>query len=206
MTATESTTTTTTPPLPTKGVWKVFWDLQCPYSKKSWERLDEIQQRFSDRYDFEVHITSLLFHRQAFAAHCAASLVGTAKGPNAKRHFVDACFRNQDRYLDAAVGDAPPSHVNAIFASIAREAGVLDDDDDDDPGEDNDSEGTFTEAHFLEHLRDWNSAVLPAWTEHKIALAHQVYGTAKFVINDQLVEDTESGWGPDEWEKKLQAL
>jgi hypothetical protein len=185
----------------TKGVWKVFWDLQCPYSKKSWERLDEIRQRFSDRYDFDVHITSLLFHRQAFAAHGAASLVNTAKGPDAKRRFVDACFRNQDRYLDAAVGDSPPSKVDAIFASIAKEAEVLDDD----QGVDN-NEATFTEAYFLSHLRDWKEAVFPAWTEHKIALGYQVYGTAKFVINDKLVEGTESGWGPDEWEKKLQSL
>jgi protein-disulfide isomerase len=185
---------------PAKGVWKVFWDLQCPYSKKSWERLDEIRQRFSDRFDFDVHITSLLFHRQAFAAHCAASLVNTSKGPDAKRRFVDACFRNQDRYLDAAVGDSPPSKVDAIFASIAKEAGVLDDD----QGDDN--AATLTEEYFLSHLRDWKAATLPAWTEHKIALGYQVYGTAKFVINNKLVEDTESGWGPDEWEKKLEAL
>jgi hypothetical protein len=215
MTSAETTVTTkTTGPAPAvdgtsasgKMVWKFFWDLQCPYSKKSWEQYGRIRERFLDRFEFQVHITSLLFHRQAFAAQCAASLINTRKGPHAKRKFVDACFAHQDRYFDAAVGDSKPSDVDAIFAGIAREAGLFDEEKEavgEQPGTGNSS---LTEEYFLSHLRDWKEAVLPAWTEHKIALSHGVYGTAQFVIEDQLVQDTESGWTAHEWEQKLTSL
>jgi hypothetical protein len=205
MTSAETTTTTadSAHAASKKIIWKFFWDLQCPYSKKSWEQYKQIRERFGDRFEFEVFVTSLLFHRQAFAAHCASALVNTRKGPDAKRMFIDACFEHQSRYLEAAVGDARPSEVDAVFAGIAREAGLFDDEEEGEPSE---TTKPFTESYFLSHLRDWKESVLPAWTEHKIALRHGVYGTAKFVINDKLVEDTESGWTADEWEVKLKSL
>ena len=58
----------------------------------------------------------------------------------------------------------------------------------------------------MAELGDWVNAVKPAYTEHKIALGYGVYGTPKHVINEKLVPDTESSWGPDEWEKKLQQV
>jgi 2-hydroxychromene-2-carboxylate isomerase len=176
----------------TKKVWKLFWDLQCPFARKSWARLGELKERFSDEYDFEIHLTSLLFHRQAFPAQCAANLIDRKKGPEAKLRFINACYSNQDRYVDAAVGDARPSEVDEIFAAIADEAGLFD--------------AEFTQDYFLSKIHDNEEAVVPAWTEHKLALSYGVFGTAKFVIDNKLVKDTESDWGADEWERKLQAL
>jgi protein-disulfide isomerase len=178
-----------------KPTWKIFWDLQCPYSKKAWEQLPHLKERFGDKYEFETHITSILFHRQDFPAHCAACLVETHKGPQAKQAFVDACFANQERFHDAAVKDYRPSEVAAVFASIAKEAGILDD-----------KEGAFTETFFVEHMYDWKEATQPAWNEHKVALAHGVFGTVRFVVNGRLVDDTQSAWGPDEWEEKLKQI
>jgi hypothetical protein len=48
--------------------------------------------------------------------------------------------------------------------------------------------------------------IYPAYSEHKEALAFGVYGTPKHAINDRLVPDTESSWGPEECEGKLKAL
>jgi 2-hydroxychromene-2-carboxylate isomerase len=175
-----------------KKVWKVFWDLQCPFARKSWAQLDELKERFSDDYNFEINLTSLLFHRQAFTAQCAANLIARHKGPEAKLRFINACYTNQERYVDSAVGDARPSEVDAIFAAIANEAGLFD-------------EG-FTQEYFLSKIHDKEEAVVPAWTEHKLALSYGVFGTAKFVIDDKLVKDTESDWGADEWEQKLETL
>ena len=59
---------------------------------------------------------------------------------------------------------------------------------------------------FLADLHDWESAVKPAYAEHKIALGYGVYGTPKHVIDGKLVPDTESAWGAAEWAEKLKSL
>jgi len=156
--------------------------------------MGEIRARFANEYDFEIHLTSLVFHPQAFAAQCAANLVLQQKGPAAKQKFVDACFEHQERYMNAAVGDARPSEVDAVFAGIAEEAGLLDD------------ASSFTKDYFLSHLHGWEDAVQPAYAEHKIALGYGVYGTPKQVIGEQLVQDSESEWGAQEWAEHLKTL
>ena len=50
--------------------------------------------------------------------------------------------------MNAALGDARKSDVDAVFATIAEKAGVLD--------------GAFTKEAFLADLHDWESAVKPA--------------------------------------------
>jgi protein-disulfide isomerase len=126
----------------TKPKWHVFWDLQCPYSKISWEKLPEIRERFGIEYDFDVKLTSLAFHPQAFVGQSAACLIQNKKGSEARQKFIDACFRNQERYLNAALGDARPSEVFAVFASIAKDVEIFDD--------------NFTEEYFLEKINDWD--------------------------------------------------
>jgi protein-disulfide isomerase len=177
-----------------KPKWQVFWDLQCPYSKISWEKLPEIHEHFVTEFDFEIKLTSLAFHPQAFMAQSAVSLIERHKGSEVRMEFINACFRNQERYLNAAVGDARPSEVAAVFASIAKEADVFD-------------EEKFTQEYFLSHLNDWDEAVKPAYTEHKEALQLQIYGTPKHVIGDLgLIADTESSWETAEWIEKFKNL
>mmetsp|Transcript_20177 Transcript_20177/g.29281 ORF Transcript_20177/g.29281 Transcript_20177/m.29281 type:complete len:111 (+) Transcript_20177:143-475(+) len=86
--------------------WIVFWDLQCPYSKVSWQNLPAIKERFGAEYKFTIQITSLAFHPQAFTAQCGASLIETVKGRDAMFKYVDACFENQEFFMNAALGDA----------------------------------------------------------------------------------------------------
>ena len=134
--------------------------MQCPYSKTNWQNLAAIKAEFGNDYDFEVCLTSLAFHPQAFTAQCGASLVESRKGRDALLKYVDACFEHQETYMNAALGDARKSDVDAVFATIAEKAGVLDD--------------AFTKEAFLADLHDWESAVKPAYTEHKVALGHGV--------------------------------
>ena len=183
------------------------------YSKTSWQNLAAIKAQFGNDYDFEVCLTSLAFHPQAFTAQCGASLVESRKGRDALLKYVDACFEHQETYMNAALGDARKSDVDAVFADIAEKSGVLDD--------------AFTKEAFLADLHDWESAVKPAYAEHKVALGHgvtcrcrnqrrvdgvdavdrtQVYGTPKHVIDGKLVPDTESAWGAVEWAEKLKSL
>eukprot|EP00541_Cyclophora_tenuis_P018971 CAMPEP_0116572276 /NCGR_PEP_ID=MMETSP0397-20121206/18078_1 /TAXON_ID=216820 /ORGANISM="Cyclophora tenuis, Strain ECT3854" /LENGTH=173 /DNA_ID=CAMNT_0004100571 /DNA_START=827 /DNA_END=1345 /DNA_ORIENTATION=+ len=168
-----------------KKSWKIFFDLQCPYSKKCWEHLPSIKERFKEEYEITTHVTSLAFHAQAFPAQCAATLIGTQLGADARQKFEDMCFENQDSYMNAALGDCRKSDVSAVFADIADKAGLL--------GE------KLNRQQFIADIESWEKAVKPAYAEHKVALAFGVYGTPKHVINEKLVADTESSWGADEW-------
>jgi protein-disulfide isomerase len=175
-----------------KKSWKIFWDLQCPYSKVMWEHFSAIKERHGAEYDFSICLTSLPFHPQAFTAQSGASLIETVKGRDAMLKYVDACFENQDSFMNAAIGDAKKSEIDSVFASIAEKAGVFDE--------------SFSKENFLKELHSWDKAVKPAYTEYKISLDYGVSGTPKNVINDKLVPDTESAWGPDEWAEKLKTL
>lgn len=174
-----------------KTSWKAFVDLQCPYSRIFWNKLPSIRERFSDKYDITVHLTSLAFHPQAFTAQSAANLIQRKKGDDAKLTFINACYANQERYLNTAIGDARKSEIDAIFATIAQEAGLLDD-------------SALTKDIFLSKINDWDEAIWPAYLEHKAALQYGVFGAPKHVINEKLVLNTESAWGPDEWANKLE--
>jgi len=177
-----------TPMSNAKKSWKVFWDLQCPYSKKNWEQLSAIKAKFGDEYEFCINLTSLLFHPQAFTAQCAANWIASTKGLEAKRIFVNACFHQQDKYMNAAVGDARKSEIDIIFVNIALDCNVIEEKDTD---------------SFLAGMHDWDTGIKPAWTEHKEALALGVVSTPKHVIDGVLMEGTESAWGKDEWAEYL---
>lgn len=175
-----------------KPTWKVFVDLQCPYARKAWNRLPELKKEFGDEYDFSMHLTSLAFHPQAFVGQQAAYLIGQKVGAEAKQEFIDACFTNQELYTNDGVGDARKSEVDNVFASIAERAGIFNQE--------------FTQQEFLANLHDFTQVVKPAYAEHKVALGYGVFGTPKHVINEQLVPDTESTWGPEEWKAHLEKL
>ena len=166
---------------------RICYRLKCP--RPTGAGPPELQDAFGDDYEFSVHLTSLAFHPLAFVGQQAAYLVEREKGAAAKAAFVDQCFAQQDRYKTSHLGDYRKSDVDKIFAAIARDAGVC-------PSESD-------TQYFLNHLHDWEEVVKPAYAEHKIALGYGVFGTPKFVVNEQLVPDTESTWGPDEWRKVL---
>lgn len=172
--------------------WKIFWDLQCPYSKANWKNFSAIKAKFESEYDITVYLTSLAFHPQAFTGQCGASLIETNKGRDVMFKYVDACFENQESYMNAALGDARKSEVDAAFAAVAEKADVFDD--------------NFTKEVFLRDIHDWEKSVKPAYAEQKIALEYGVFGTPKHIIDDKIVPDTESAWGPDEWAEKLKTL
>ena len=187
--------TSTTATAATKKIsWKIFFDLQCPYAKRCWGNLPAIRARFEKEYDITTHLTSLAFHPQAFPAQSAATLIGTKLGPAARDRFMDACYTHQDRYTNDGLGDARKSDVDAVFADIAQQAGLFDE------------TKELTREIFLANLHDWDTVVMVANKEHKMALGYGVFGTPKHVIDEKLVPDTESAWGPDEWETKLKSL
>lgn len=186
-----------------KPTWHIFVDLQCPFAKKAWQRFPLLEERFGKDYDMSIELTSLVFHPQAFVGHQAAYLIEQHIGSKAKQDFVNTCFQHQGLYSRDTLGeDYRKSEVDTIFANLAERAGAFN----------NNSSGggggtaTFTRDYFLQHLHDWDDVIKPTYGQVKRALNFGVFGTPKHVIDGQLVSDTESTWGPDEWEEKLQTL
>ena len=153
----------------------------------------EIEAKFADDYDITYHLTSLAFHAQAFVGQKAAMLIEIKKGKDDKMKFIDACLENQTKIMNDAIGDSRPSEVIAVFADIAQEAGIFD-------------QEKLTREYFLENVNKFDMTVKPAWVEHKFALSQGVFGTPKFVIDGKLMAGTESSWGADEWEEKLKSV
>eukprot|EP00977_Amphora_coffeiformis_P008327 scaffold1880_cov166-Amphora_coffeaeformis.AAC.6 len=92
-----------------KRSFQVFVDLQCPFSKTFWANRKAIEERFAETFDFSVHVTSLLFHPQAFSAQKAAKVIELKLGQESKTKFIDACFARQESFMNKAAGDARPS-------------------------------------------------------------------------------------------------
>ncbi len=44
--------------------WDIFLDLQCPLSKATFEKIEQLKRAFQRQYKISVHITSLPFHSQ----------------------------------------------------------------------------------------------------------------------------------------------
>lgn len=106
----------------TKASWKIFLDLQCPYSKRVFDKLPELRARFGNTYDITTHFTALAFHPQAFTALCATVAVGGALDPASRAKYETALFAEQERFMNAALGDARKSEIDAVFADIAESA------------------------------------------------------------------------------------
>lgn len=153
----------------------------------------ELHKHFNAHFDFEICLTSLVFHPQAFVGQCAATVINNHKGPDARLAFIDACYTHQGMYMKAAMPDPRPSEVRAVFGEIAKGAGLVDN-------------GSLSLAEFIKEMEDWDKTVGPARTEHREALQYGVFGTPKHVIDGSLIADTESAWGVKEWEEKLKEL
>ena len=171
--------------------WQMFFDLQCPYSKKLWNKVPALKAKYGSEYRITTHITSLAFHRQSFAVHCAAYLIGIEKGGDARHAFESACYANMDRYVDEAVEKMTKGDLEQVIATIAHEAKLLDD------------KGGLTKEKFLAYLRDRMRVIMPTWFEHKEALALGVFKAPQHVLNGKLIPETDSSWGVDDFEPVL---
>jgi len=165
----------------------MFFDLQCPFSRKLWAKVPELRDRFGNDYDISLHTTSLAFHRQSFPAQTAAYLIGMERGQEARERFQSALYANMERYVDAEADSMTKSQLYEVFADIAQQEGLLVDD-------------------FLEKLADREKVIMPTWREHKEALKLGVFKAPQHVINGKLLPDTESSWEIEDYERALSGL
>eukprot|EP00457_Paulinella_chromatophora_P016325 gb/GEZN01017101.1/.p1 GENE.gb/GEZN01017101.1/~~gb/GEZN01017101.1/.p1 ORF type:complete len:243 (-),score=27.31 gb/GEZN01017101.1/:85-765(-) len=182
--------------------WKVFLDLQCPYSKICLEQhYEELKSAFGE-YKFSIVLTSLVFHPQAFPAQKAVFAMNLLAGEEARYAYINKIYAEQDRISNAKTSEMTRHDIDGVLADIAAEAGLV-------KGKNNESKTgspTITREALIGKMNDFDNCVKPAYAEHKIALAHKVYGVPKHVIAGQLIEDSESSWGVKEFHQKMRSL
>lgn len=165
-----------------KKVWRTVWDLSSADCRVNWQQMPHVRKRFEDDFDFEVVLASLPIYPHSFAASCAASVIATELGLQEKMEFVDACFENQDRYLE--LKDARPSLAREVLADIAKGAGLLKND-------------KLPRETFLSLLESSEKVAQAAWLEHQQALHSGVFKSVPaHVVDGRLLEEAQSGWKP----------
>eukprot|EP01063_Lacrimia_lanifica_P031028 TRINITY_DN5041_c0_g6_i1.p2 TRINITY_DN5041_c0_g6~~TRINITY_DN5041_c0_g6_i1.p2 ORF type:complete len:211 (+),score=93.18 TRINITY_DN5041_c0_g6_i1:47-634(+) len=75
-----------------------FADMQCPYSKRAWDTVKKVLEKFNGRIQFRFVPYALLGHQQAYDVHRALEVVGQECGPTAYFEFVETLFTHQFEY------------------------------------------------------------------------------------------------------------
>ena len=173
-----------------KPTWKMFFDLQCPYSRKLWGKVPALKEHFGQDFEISLHTTALAFHRQSFPAQTAAFVIGKYKGSEIREQYQNALYDNFDKYSDDATETMTKTDLNGVFADIAQPF----------------FDETFSRDVFLEKIRDRKEVIMPTWFEHKEALVFGVFKAPQHVIEGHLVPDTESSWEIADYEEALKKL
>jgi protein-disulfide isomerase len=167
--------------------WKIFIDLQCPYSKRVWDNLSKLRAAFDREYHITVHLVPLHFHPQAFTAQCAAKCVQNVMDHSDYWAFVGHLFMHQERYMNTATKDMTRDQIVDVFYELLQgcHPGIMD------------------AKEFKAEIAKWNETTMPAYTDAKFAWDHKAFGTPSHVIYGRKIEDTESAWEPPQWAAKL---
>lgn len=166
--------------------WKVYLDLTSPDSKNIFSSIPWISSSFEE-YDVSVHFMSS--NPNAFPAQCSAALVGSKLGFRARARYIRALFEKQDKFSGA------PHVCTKDLATIAEGCGLF-------------SSPEFTRADFMAGCEDWDTAVKPAFDEHKEAVARGVFKTPTHCVEGHLLAEKTAKFGMEEvqtWRERLSA-
>jgi len=162
---------------------EAFYDLACPYSKKSWLNLKPVLTAFGPQIKYVLHLTALPFHYNAFLAAQAANVVLRLKGPGIFWKYIDVLFENQDLISNGRTQDASRNDVIAILAKLGSEVGV-------------DSKDFLKGLETAEYTQQ-------VFKDFQYSCLRGVVGTPRFIVNDFLSPQIDSNWSLSEWEKLL---
>ena len=159
------------------GKWELHLCLQCPYSRSVYLLMPELQKAFPE-YAFEIVLTALPFHLNAWPAMAMAQVDGVDRDA-----YIKACYSNMDRFKNAATQDMARKEVFAIFADLAKSTGCK-----------------LSKEELVE--RAMGKGQDAAWKEFKVGIIRGVIGTPKHVVDGVLVK-TDSEWKTPDYKKMI---
>lgn len=167
---------------------EMFFDLECPFSKKAWQTLLQVTKSYSaDQIYLILQPMTLSNHRQSWDATKAAIAVA---GPSTERFidFVDYLFERQSEFANEAFKDKTQTDLHRLLASYAVDATSWSDSD-----------------KFIEQLNSkeiYAQARVPA----RFAAVRGVWSTPTFFINGAETADMSSQSSLADWQKLLNSL
>ena len=143
----------------------VFFDIQCPHSKRSWPTIIELLKHYESKpVSVTAHIITLSNHRQAWDLNLA--LFALADG-DAKRFFdfVSFLFERQEQYLNEPFKHKTHEDLRQLAAGFAKQHAGVD------------------KSQFLARM-DQHDVYIEARTPIRFAATRSVWATPTFFINN----------------------
>lgn len=167
---------------------EIFFDLECPFSKKGWQTVIEVTKAYSlDKVCWIFQPMGLSNHRQSWDATKAAIAVA---GQDSQKFidFVSYLFQHQSEFANEAAKDITQTQWHNMLADYAIDATEWSDKD------------QFIKA--LNSKEIYNQARIPA----RFATVRGVWSTPTYFINGAEVADLSSQSSVEEWKEKIDSL
>ncbi|KAJ3316570.1 hypothetical protein HDV06_003226 [Boothiomyces sp. JEL0866] len=180
-----------------KNVLEVYLDYVCPYSRKTFDKINQIIVPYLKTTDLQIEITFRSqvqpWHPQSTLVH-EASLAVEKLAPEKFLEYSKVLFDNQESFFDTAVDSKTRNEIYGELADLASPF--------------------VNKEEFLNLLRIDTSTkhnngnqVTAEFKRHlKISRHNHVHVSPTWIINGIINDDISSSWTLDEWKKVLSAL
>ena len=169
-------------------VVEMFFDLECPFSKKGWQTILQVAQAYTrDRLYLILYPMTLGNHRQSWDGTKAA--IAVAKDDTDKFiKFVSYLFEHQSEFANEASKDRTQTEWHQLLADYAVEATEWSD-----------------KEQFIELLNSkeiYNKARIPA----RFAIIRGVWSTPTYFINGAEASELSSQSSLQQWQEAIDGL
>ncbi len=167
-----------------KSKLDLFFDLQCPFSKKSWDTMgSSLVEKWEDSIEISFHAICLSHHRQSWdltrAMHTVHSL-----DPLKTFSFISLIYKDQEQFYNAHWVDRSQEDLLKHLSNIA-------------------SPLVNTSAENFQNKLTQDNIFYEAKNSIKIAALNQVWSTPTIIINGSQSDELDSSSSIAEWEKIL---
>ena len=167
---------------------EMFFDLECPFSKRGWLTLMQVMERYpSDQLCAVLQPMVLSNHRQSWDATMAAITV-SKDDPNAFVRFVSYLFDHQKEFANDAFDHKTRVELQQLLAHYAVDAA-----------------GWDSPESFIERLNS-EEIYSPARIPARFAAVRGVWSTPTFFINGAEASDLSSKSSVKDWQQVIDSL
>ncbi|KAJ3259168.1 hypothetical protein HK103_002835 [Boothiomyces macroporosus] len=179
------------------NVLEVYLDFVCPYSRKTFDKINQIILPHLKTTDLKLEMTFRNhvqpWHPQSTLVH-EASLAVEKLAPEKFLAFAQVLFDNQESFFDTAIDSKTRNEIYNDLAELAAQF--------------------VNKEEFLNLLRIDTSTkhnngnqVTAEFKRHlKISRHNHVHVSPTWIINGLINDDISSGWSLDDWKKLLSTL
>jgi hypothetical protein len=165
----------------------LFFDLQCPYSKKSWDVIGEsVLHGWHEEFCIYFQPICLSHHRQSWDLARALSAIN---GVDESRGlaFINYVYSNQEQFYNAAWKTKGQDEFLNYLATCSQK--VVD----------------LSASEWVEHIESDDNYSMSKKSIHYAAIK-QVWSTPTFLFNDVPVAELNSSSSLDDWNDTLSGL